>query len=167
MKGQGLLLTAFGLGHLRPAPGTWGSTPPPLLVLLVLAFDGRLLAVNLLLLAMAAVFSAACVALGTWAEQRFAREDPPQVVADEVAGQCLALLFLPWRDTAADDTWRWNLALAITAFLAFRFFDILKPPPIGRLQRLPAGWGILADDLAAGLFALLITQALAWWVFRF
>ncbi|MHC5023758.1 MAG: phosphatidylglycerophosphatase A [Planctomycetota bacterium] len=79
----------------------------------------------------------------------------------EVAGQCVALLALPWRDVATSGGWTWNLALAATAFLAFRLFDILKPPPANGMQRWPAGRGILADDLVAGLYALIATQLIA------
>lgn len=161
MRVQWLLMTAFGLGRLKPAPGTWGSLPPPLLALALIALHCNALTINIALAAIALLFSIACISLGGWSEKHFECEDPPQVVSDEVAGQSLALLLMPWQMGGAENAWLWNLALAATAFLTFRFFDILKPPPIGRLQRLPKGWGILADDLAAGLAALLVTQALA------
>ena len=61
----------------------------------------------------------------------------------------------------ASDAWLWNLALAATAFFAFRFFDIVKPPPADAAQKLPGGWGILVDDIVAGLQALVAVQLLA------
>ena len=93
---------------------------------------------------------------GAWAEVHFGKKDPRQVVADETAGQCVALLALPW-----GGDWSENLVLAATAFVTFRLFDIVKPPPINRIQRLGGGWGILVDDLLAGLYALAATQLLA------
>jgi phosphatidylglycerophosphatase A len=71
------------------------------------------------------------------------REDPGHVVIDEVAGQLIALIAIP-----AD----WQHALL--SLLLFRLFDILKPPPVRQLERLPAGTGIMLDDIAAGLLAL-------------
>ncbi len=65
-------------------------------------------------------------------------------------------MFLPWH--APGDGTPWNLALAGGALAAFRFFDILKPPPISQVQRAPAGWGILLDDLLAGAAALGVVQ---------
>lgn len=144
------LTTVFGLGLLRPAPGTWGSVPPPILVLAMVWAGAPAWAVNAALVAMAVFFSAACVVLGGWAERRFDTKDPGQVVADEVAGQCVALLLLPW-----------NVPLVVAAFIAFRIFDVIKPPPAGRVQRIGGGWGILLDDLVAGLMALAVMQLLA------
>ena len=163
-----LLLTTFGLGHMRPASGTWGSTPPPalaLLMILILSGDGLSSfdrwAVNVSLLLVALIFSIVCVRFGAEAEQRFGKKDPGQVVADETAGQAIALLFLPWRPMIDFDSWKWNLALAVTAFSAFRILDIIKPPPAFQAQRFRGGWGILADDLIAGVYALLIAQGVA------
>ncbi len=155
------LMTAFGTGLLKPAPGTWGSMPPVALVLLLLWLIGPGLALNSILIGVGVVFSVICVTLGDWAEREFTGKDPSQVVADEVAGQSLALLFLPWRSMQDVGAWKWNLLLLLGAFLAFRFFDILKPPPINQSQHLPSGWGILADDLIAGAFALIVVQLVA------
>lgn len=160
-----LLVTVFGLGHLRPASGTWGSTPPvafALLLIWVLGLDGLSVhdqwIVNISLVLIGLIFSIVCVRFGAEAEQRFAKKDPRQVVADETAGQCIALLFLPWRPMTGTDGWTWNLALAATAFFAFRILDIIKPPPANQLQKLRGGLGIVADDLAAGVYALIVAQ---------
>jgi phosphatidylglycerophosphatase A len=155
------LVTVFGLGLLRPAPGTWGSLPPPLLVLALLWSGAALWVVNASLVLLGAAFGIACWRFGGLAEERYGAKDPRQVVADETAGQCVALLFLPWRAVGDADAWTWNIALAATAFVAFRAFDIAKPPPIDGLQRLGGGRGILIDDLVAGLYALAVTQILA------
>ena len=151
------LLTVFGLGQLRPAPGTWGSAATVILCLGVVWSGAPAVIVNTTLVIVAIFFSGVCIALGRWSETHFGREDPPQVVADEAAGQAVALLLLPWQ-MGADGSAAWNLVLAGGAFAAFRFFDILKPPPINQVQRAPAGWGILLDDLLAGAAALGVMQ---------
>ncbi len=155
-----LLLTAFGLGLVRFAPGTVTSLA---VAAGALAAAGRIshVALNIALAAVAAGFSLACVAFGRWGEARFKARDPSAIVADEVVGQCLALLLLPWKSAGEEGAWRWNAAVALTAFIAFRAFDILKPPPIAQSQRLSAGWGILADDVLAGLGALAAAQVIA------
>ena len=169
------ILTAGGLGRLRPAPGTWGSLPPVVLTLVLvwlLSRDGDLDAidhrtVNAVLILMCIFFSWACIHWGAWAEMMTGRTDPPEVVADEVAGQSIALLAMPWVGITGMEgadpgaLLLCNLSMAGMAFLAFRLLDIIKPPPIGALQRFSSGWGILADDLAAGAVALLIVQVLA------
>ena len=150
------LLTVFGLGHLRPAPGTWGSAAAVCFCMGMLWSGMSPQAITVAMLVLVVVFGAVCVALGRWSETHYGKSDPSEVVADEVAGQALALMFLPWH--APGDGTLWNLAMAGTAFAAFRFFDILKPPPINQIQRAPAGWGILLDDLLAGAAALAVVQ---------
>lgn len=152
------LLTTFGLGHMRPASGTWGSLPPPAvawgLVLLGAGPAANPILYNAVLVAICLLFSWACVSYGHLAEGRFQKKDPGQVVADETAGQCLPLLALP---AMADEPLRAMLATGF-AFIAFRVFDIIKLPPANQLQRLPAGWGILVDDLVAGIQAMIVVQ---------
>jgi phosphatidylglycerophosphatase A len=116
-------------------------------VLLVAALDLLPLAVSgrdaLLALLVVVIFF-----LGVWAagrsEQFFGRTDPGHVVIDEVAGQMTAFLLLPHPS--------WKLLLA--GFVLFRVFDISKPFPAGRAERLPGGWGIMVDDVIAGIYAL-------------
>jgi phosphatidylglycerophosphatase A len=143
--------TFFGAGFLKPGPGTYASAATVALWLLT-AFllhhnTSHLLIATLLALALS-------IALGIPAATRVAREsqrkDPGFVVIDEVAGQLIALLFLPpdWPH-------------ALLALVLFRFFDILKPPPIRRLEALPEGTGIVVDDLAAGVYALIVVQLIS------
>ena len=168
MKLGELMLTAFGLGHLRPASGTWGSMPPAAMacaLAILLGMNGLsggdAWIINAALVTMLIVFSYACLAWGDWGEAWWGRKDPSQVVADEVAGQAVALLALPWRGLDEPSGFWWNVLLAATAFFTFRLFDIVKPPPAYQLQRWPSGWGILVDDLFAGVYALIATQLLA------
>jgi phosphatidylglycerophosphatase A len=81
------------------------------------------------------------------------RKDPQFVVADEVAGQWIALIAAPGR---------WEYALIGLIF--FRAFDIWKPPPIRRIESLPKGWGIMLDDVAAGVYALICVQIIHLWL---
>lgn len=143
-----LLVTAGGLGLAPWAPGTFGTLGGLALAAVAGVSLPGPYAGWLLLLALAA--SAGCVATGPWAERHYGRKDPPPVVLDEVAGYMVAALwpvFPGWTHLAV-------------AFLAFRITDILKPWPARGLQRLPAGWGIVVDDLVAGAWALLLVVGL-------
>jgi len=104
-------------------------------------------------LALLLVLGGLGVAVGNHARADWGREDPGEFVLDEVVGQGLALLPLVHAPL------RWQGALA--ALLLFRVFDVLKPPPCGRLERLPGGVGIMADDVAAGLYAMAGVTVLA------
>jgi phosphatidylglycerophosphatase A len=141
-----LTATFFGIGRLRPGPGTWGSAA----AVLLWAAIARWIPVGLRTDALAGLALLA-VAIGIPAATRFAKasglKDPQSVVIDEVAGQWIALLFAPVA---------WKTLLA--GFILFRAFDILKPPPVRQLERLPEGTGIVMDDVAAGLYALLVMQ---------
>ena len=132
-----VISTFFYVGYLRPAPGTWGSLAAlPIGIYVLIFFDWQ----TLLALCLVTFF------IGVWASGYYAgsnhKKDPSEVVIDEVAGQWLALVFV--------NPLLWEL---IAAFALFRLFDIAKPWLIGRLERLPAGWGIMSDDMLAGLFA--------------
>lgn len=155
-------VTVFGLGYLRPAPGTWGSMPPVALAAILMAMGlgpaGSPLVYNLALLLVLLVFSYACLAVGDLAEATFLRKDPSNVVADETAGQALTLMFLPAAAVASPATAALCLLLA---FLLFRIMDILKPWPARQIQAVPGGWGVLLDDLMAGVYALIALQLIA------
>lgn len=127
--------TVFGVGYFPAAPGTLAS----LLAVLLYYFVLHRLGVFTMLLILAAVFAVGVVSAGAYA-RTVGRHDPRPVVIDEVCGQLAALTALPAE-------W-FPLALA---FLVFRLLDVLKPFPIGRLEALPGGWGIMADDMAAGI----------------
>jgi phosphatidylglycerophosphatase A len=107
----------------------------------------------MLLLAGIVLSIALGVPAATVAARESGRHDPGFVVIDEVAGQWIALLFSP-----AD--WRHGLI----ALILFRLFDITKPFPARQLERLPAGWGIVFDDVAAGLYALGVASLLRLWI---
>jgi len=149
-----IVATFFGAGLGKPGPGTWGSIAA---VLLWAAFALALHPSQQVLLLGLIGAVALAVALGVPGASIAAREsashDPGFVVIDEVAGQWIALLGSP-----AD----WKHALI--ALLLFRVFDITKPFPVRRLERLPEGWGIVCDDLGAGLYALGVATLLRIWI---
>lgn len=146
------LATTFGLGDLTPAPGTFAGSLPAAATWVVLA----LLLIHPSELAMVTAVGAVVAAtVGVWAAgeeaRRRATEDPGPVVIDEVAGQWMTyLVALPWLELADR---RQVLLAGLAGFLAFRVFDVIKPWPVRRLERLPGGLGIMADDLAAALYA--------------
>lgn len=157
------MLTTFGLGLMRPASGTWGSMPTVALAgALMLAGvrpcgDGLLASViyHGVLAAVLVSFSWACIAFGDGAEVYFGKKDPGSVVADETAGQAIPLMAIP---AAATGTF-WHLVATLAiAFVAFRVCDIVKAWPARGWQRYPGGWGILIDDLVAGVQAMVIVQ---------
>ena len=120
--------------------------------------------INVVLIVIGTIFALACIKFGEAAEARFKGKDPRQVVADEVAGQTIALLFLPWVAAADGKQFLTNVKYAAIAFVMFRAFDIVKPPPAAGLQRLPGGLGILIDDIIAGIYALIATQMIVRWL---
>ena len=156
-----LLVTGLGTGYLPVAPGTWGSLAVAVLFAVVcLASRSDALAVNLSMVAVLGLSCIVCVALGKFTEETFGGKDPGKCSTDEFAGQSLAFLGLP---LAVAGMGPMPSVLAVTAvgFAAFRFFDILKPPPARQIEKLPRGWGVLCDDLVAGVYANIVSQ-LVW-----
>jgi phosphatidylglycerophosphatase A len=164
----GLAVATCGVGYFPIAPGTVGSLIGAGLYLTIWAGAYGLLEANAVRgrlsllyiftpqLALMLVVIFLVTMAGIWAASRTERlvqkKDPSVVVIDEVAGQMIALLSGPfWIHT-----W-WSV---ITAFLFFRLFDIWKPYPIRRLERLESGLGIMADDVLAGVYALIVNSVL-------
>jgi len=150
MTARRLLTSCFGLGLMPGAPGTWGSLPPVIVSMGVAYLAGTGVWTAMVMAALLAVGSIVCVKFAADAIAATGGADPAEVVADEFAGQALTLL--------AVGTVPQNLicSTAIIGFAFFRFFDIAKPWPIRKLEKLPKGWGILADDLLAGVYAALL-----------
>jgi phosphatidylglycerophosphatase A len=141
------LAIGFGTGLAPVAPGTFGSLPGLALAAILHAWGGQ----AALLVGLAAV-----VVLGTWSahdlSRRMGLKDPGLIVVDEIAGQMLTFVGL-----------QLSAPVLAAGFVLFRAFDVLKPPPARQLEGLPGGFGIMADDLAAALYAnLALRAALAW-----
>ncbi len=155
MDWKRLIATCLGLGWMPVAPGTWGSLPP-VVVFGVLTYCGAPGAATTVVMALMLVAGCvACIVGSPGSIAAVGKEDPGEVVADEFAGQAVAFLVVPLVATRGLSGWE-SLAIAACGFLAFRVIDILKPGPIKRLERLPMGWGILADDLAAGVVSAIL-----------
>lgn len=148
-----ILATFFGAGYMKPGPGTWGSVGAVLVwAIAAWALPGSNLALALPLLGGILLVIAIGVPAATIAARESGRHDPGFVVIDEVAGQWIALLGCP-RD--------WSHA--VIALVLFRLIDITKPFPARQLESLPEGWGIMFDDVAAGLYAFGIAAFLRIW----
>jgi len=150
------IATAFGLGHL-PAPGTVASAATVPLAWALHAMGGFWLV---------AAATVAAIAGGHWAAARYtegkADADPSEVVIDEVAGMLIALWPLSLGLTlggTAPHVWPWPGW--VLGFLLFRFFDILKPPPVSWAERVPGALGIMLDDLVAGALTAVIATIAA------
>lgn len=148
-----VVATFFGSGMGRPGPGTWGSVAA-LLLWGGYAWLAQPSPKALLIALIAGIaYTLVCgIPAATIVERESGITDPGFVVVDEAAGTWIALLFSP-----AD--WRHGLI----ALVLFRIFDITKPFPVRRFERLPAGWGIVFDDVAAGLYALGIASLIRIW----
>jgi phosphatidylglycerophosphatase A len=138
--------SVFGIGYIKGG-GTiaaafccicwylaWAGASPPAILSIIIT----------IVITLAGVWSSSIVET-IWGK------DPSKVVIDEVAGMCVALLFLPV-----------SVKYLLSAFILFRFFDIVKPLYIKRLERLPKGWGIMFDDVLAGAYTNILVQAVVW-----
>ena len=135
--------TLFFLGKLPFAPGSWGSLGALLLwLLLPISFSIHLSVIVFLFV------------LGVYSSNKMAKylndHDPSEVVIDEAVGMGISLFMLPY-----------SFGLYLLAFVLFRIFDVLKPSFIYRVQDLPGGWGIMLDDVLAGLFTFAIVNGIA------
>lgn len=139
------LATGCGLGWAPKAPGTFGSLGGLILVW----------AIRFLPVAAQAAVALAVIAIGVWlctrAGQLLGRSDPPSVVWDEIAAFPIVFAAIPLTPLTA-----------VLGFAWFRLFDISKPFPIHRLEQFSAGWGVMADDLMAGVYAMLGLHLTVW-----
>ncbi len=147
MRKPSLFIATCGyVGYVPVAPGTAGSIAGLALYGAAGLLGGTQVEIGLL---------AVVLAVGVWSsaasERHFGETDPGAVVIDEVAGMLITLL-------ALEPTWGGVLA----GLLAFRFFDVVKPFPARWAERLPGGWGVMADDVIAGLYAHLVLRLLGW-----
>ncbi len=139
------LATCFKIGHLPIAPGTWGSLAAVIGWGLWLQYLDPLVFIILIIsIFIIGVFTTNIIIDHT------GEKDPSRVVIDEMAGQWLGLLMLPD-----------GMLYIAGAFILFRFLDILKPWPIRQLEQFPKGWGVMLDDMLAGLLTLGLIQGVS------
>jgi len=154
------IVTGGGVGFLKPAPGSWGTVPPATLFFLLLIYNVPDPLRSIIFIAVALLASILLIAWGKWAAAWFREPDPGQVILDEYAGFALTVLFMPipaiCGEGGGDPLKLFLFTSAL--YILFRATDTLKLPPCRTLERLPWGWGILCDDLAAGIQANLLAQ---------
>jgi phosphatidylglycerophosphatase A len=134
------IATFFYIGRLPLAPGTWGSLVTTVLVYFIKPYWQAPVYVQIAAIVMVFVLG---IPAASAAEKHFNKKDPRPCVIDEVAGQMVGLLLIPH-----------SVSFYIAGFLLFRLFDILKPFPVRNAEKIPGGFGIMLDDIAAGLYAL-------------
>jgi phosphatidylglycerophosphatase A len=140
------LATALGAGYSPVAPGTCGTAVAVPLVWALASLPAWQFAI------VAAVVTAIAIAAAHVADRAWDTHDSQRIVIDEVAGYCITMI------PVARDQW---IPIAI-GFVVFRFFDIVKPPPVRWLdQNLPGGWGVVLDDAAAGMMGAVVMWTLA------
>lgn len=152
-----LIATVGGLGRLPQAPGTFASIAAIPAAWLLHAIGGF----PLLALVTLGMFGSGLSAVKLYLTQT-QETDPSEVVIDEVIGQWIALWPLSlglWLQGVPGGVFPWPGW--VLAFLAFRFFDILKPPPVNRAEKVPGAWGVMLDDVVAGLLAAVVGGAAA------
>ena len=140
------LATIFGIGYFPFAPGTMGTVFAFLIYYILPESFFKTNYDNFIVLIILIGLSFVGVAIISKAEEYLGHDDG-RIIIDEFVGYFIAILFLPK-----------SLLLAILAFIFFRVFDITKPQPINKLQNLPKGWGIMTDDIVAGIFSNICLQ---------
>lgn len=146
MDTKKVVLSCFGIGFSPIAPGTLGSLLMLIIFLVIHYFNPVPIISGSVVVIIMIVSSVLCLRFAGEAEKQYDVKDPSWIVIDEVAGQAMALL-------PAAITSQKVLVSAIGAFVLFRIFDILKPPPIREIQHFSGGLGVLIDDLVAGIMA--------------
>lgn len=154
-----MIATMGGLGFMRPAPGTWGSAAAVGLMVILHPFLGAYGIVAM---------TFGIIAVGTWATARYMAhtggKDPSEVIIDEWAGQWIALWSVAYGASFADVSILKLWPGLVVGFAAFRLFDIVKRGPVRRADQRGDAWGVMLDDLWAGVFALIVVTltGIAW-----
>ena len=143
-----LYSTLFGIGYFPKAPGTAGTLAAAIVYWLLPEYIFASARSNFIILGCILILSFVSVFFISIAEKKLGH-DNGKIVIDEFLGYFLAVAFLPK-----------TLTVLIVSFILFRVFDVFKPEPVNMLQKLPAGWGVMADDLMAGIYSNLGLQVL-------
>ena len=132
--------TVFYIGKLPLAPGTWAS------IFAVLCWYFLFQSINHFVLPAISMFLFLIGGIASDIIVKYSKEnDPSRIVIDEWVGQWVALSMMPV-----------NFITGVVAFVAFRIFDIIKPGPVRKMEKIPGGWGIMADDVMAGIMAYFV-----------
>lgn len=144
------MATAFGLGDIPKAPGTFG-TLAGIPIVIGLSFIGN----NYFYLIFTAIFFIFSIYISNEAEEIYKEKDAQNIVIDEVLGYMVTMFLVPV-----------NILTVILGFILFRFFDITKIPPIRNLQNIKGGFGVVIDDFLAGVFANIILQCIIYFFIK-
>ncbi len=140
--------TVLKIGYLPIAPGTWGSLAATVTWFIIIESISTItFTIVIVIIFILGVYTSSIT------EGYLTKKDPSIIVIDEWVGQWIALLFLPK-----------SLMWGLVAFALFRLFDIWKPYPIKTLDKIPSGWGIMLDDVLAGVYTLLVLSVLRVWI---
>jgi phosphatidylglycerophosphatase A len=143
-----LIATSLGIGYINNGKGAGTVAAVACSVFWYLAWRSGYQPIPSL------IITVAITLIGVWSSDVVSKiwgKDPSRVVIDEVAGMCISLLFIPV-----------SVKYVLSALVLFRFFDMVKPLYIRSLEKLPGGWGIMFDDVLAGIYANIILQAVLW-----
>ena len=143
-----IISTLFGVGYFPKIPGTTGTLLAAFVYFLLPGNFFGSLKNNLIFLTCVLILSLISVVFISKAEKELGHDDN-KIILDEFLGYFIAVLFLPK-----------TLVIAVIAFILFRFFDMFKPEPVNIVQKLPAGWGVMADDIMAGVYSNISLQLL-------
>ena len=141
-----LISTSLGIGYIGKGAGTVAAVACSICWYLAWQHGYQLVP--------SLIITAVITLLGIWSSGVVSTiwgKDPARVVIDEVSGMCISLLFVPV-----------SVKYVISALILFRFFDIVKPLYIRKLEKFPGGWGIMLDDVLAGLYANILLQIILW-----
>jgi phosphatidylglycerophosphatase A len=141
-----LISTSLGIGYIGKGAGTVAAVACSICWYLAWQHGYQLVP--------SLIITAVITLLGIWSSGVVSTiwgKDPARVVIDEVSGMCISLLFVPV-----------SIKYVISALILFRFFDIVKPLYIRKLEKFPGGWGIMLDDVLAGLYANILLQIILW-----
>ncbi|MBN2372751.1 phosphatidylglycerophosphatase A [bacterium] len=141
------IASLFGIGYIPFCPGTFGTFAAIFLYAVIARFS--------LYSQVGAIF--VIFFIGVWAAQKaekiLNKKDPTVVVIDEAAGYLLTMCFLPF-----------SITVSLIGFFLFRIFDILKPFPIKRLEKISGGWGIMMDDILAGIYSSVVLRVILYFI---
>lgn len=138
-----VIATVFYVGHIPFAPGTWGTLAAIPLYYLISGIPHYLYIVLTLIIILVSVWASSIT------ERIYRIKDPGFIVADEVCGYLVTMILVPP-----------TLTNIVAGFVLFRLFDIVKPPPSRQMERLPGGWGIVMDDVLAGVYGCIVLHIL-------
>ncbi len=151
-----VIVSFLGMGYLPVAPGSWGALLGAIFAGLIGWWCGEIQYFNVMLIVLSVIFYFVGVLLGKWAVEYYKSDDPRCFVLDEVVGMFVSILFIPF----VFDKWGGFWGILFVQYILFRIFDVIKPFPVKSAEKFALGWGIMSDDVIAGIYANVLGQFL-------